>query len=871
VATIGGGLVGGSALLYFSQDLPTIDVLRAYRPPTVTQVLDKDGEILGEIFEERRYVVDVEEIPEHVQHAFIASEDASFWKHGGVDYLGITRAMFSNLAQGRMAQGASTITQQVARNFLLTRDKKLERKIKEILLSWRIEKAYSKEHILYLYLNEIFLGSQAYGVEAASRAYFDKPVSEITIAEAAILAGLPQRPSDYSPHRNWDKAKARQSYVLRQMKSKGYISSEQEKAARAEEVIIAPKRSAFLEKAPHFTEYARRYLVEKYGEERVLRDGLVVKTTCDLDLQAKGQEAVSSGVHSVDQRMGFRRDGVTTLSEDEIVAWRTEQDTALRKRWRLHHDVTKQLPVPERVSLDEEQILDAVVLEVQPKWARVGVGEAEAIVPLTWSKWLYPPNPRRSWRSRKTTDLTEVLDLDLDRKKDRAMLGVGDIVRVKIIANSTQSKSVKDVFKRTPGAQTSMYAARLWPVPEVEGALLSLDASTGAVRTMVGGADFGRSQFNRATQSRRQVGSTFKPLVYAAALESERLTTATIVLDAPLAFTTTKDYLWKPGNYGDEYKGNLTLRKALALSRNTCTVRVLESLDPGMNDDAVYDFARRLGIGGPPSHTLPEDWVPTPQNDVLCPWVLETAKSTVCPDRYPAKDPDISNTKHRQQLKPGEEYWCRTCDMTMGLGSASLTMEELVRAYTPFANGGSLVEAYYIEEVRDRDGQVLETHTQQPAPEVMSEEVASLTAWLLHGVVRAGTGNAAYRELKLSGLGGKTGTTNDEKDTWFVGFTNDIVTATWVGFDQPRTLGVSSTGGRTALPIWVDYMRAATKDYDDRSLPMRGEIVWAEIEESSGQRVSGGGIRYPFKKGTLPEATGVSVGQVSLEELATEL
>ena len=246
--------------------------LKAYQPPTVTMVYDNEGAILGEIYEQRRYVVDLETIPEHVQNAFIAAEDANFWKHGGVDYIGIARAMGRNLKSGRMAQGASTITQQVTRNFLLTKDKKLERKIKEIILSWRIEKAYTKEHILFLYLNEIYLGSQAYGVEAASRTYFDKSAKDITIAEAAMLAGLPQRPSDYSPHRHFEKAKARQSYVLGQMVAKGYISDEQAEAARGQEITIAARDNAFLEQAPHFTEHVRRYLVEKYGEEKVLNE-----------------------------------------------------------------------------------------------------------------------------------------------------------------------------------------------------------------------------------------------------------------------------------------------------------------------------------------------------------------------------------------------------------------------------------------------------------------------------------------------------------------------------------------------------------------------------------------------------------------------
>lgn len=864
-------LTAGGGYLFFSHGLPTVDTLEAYRPPTVTVVQDRNGDVLGEIYEERRYVVSLETIPDHVQHAFIAAEDASFWDHGGVDYFGIMRAMLRNLAKGKMAQGASTITQQVARNFLLTRDKKITRKIKEVILSWRIEETYTKEHILYLYLNEIYLGSHAYGVEAAARTYFDKSVGELTVAEAAVLAGLPQRPSDYSPHRHWEKAEGRQGYVLRQMVSNGYLSAEEARAAREEHIVVVPRTNTFLEKSPHFTEYARRYLVEKYGEDRVLRDGLIIRTTCDLDLQTTAQQAVSKGVHDVDQRMGLRRSDLRTLAGDEAIqTFRDEQDTALRKIWSHSQDAAGRVELPAKVTLTPDQTLEGVILEVSKSWARVGIGAQEGIVPLAWSEWAFPPNPKRSWRFRKNDNLAQNVDNDLDGTRDSPILVRGDVVPLKVVAVSTRDASISKAFRGSPGADQDLFAVRLWPNPEVEGALLSMEVETGAVRAMVGGSDFTKSQFNRTLQSRRQVGSTFKPIVYAAALESRRLTTASIVPDAPLAFTTTQDYLWKPTNYGQEYLGNLTLRKALAKSKNTCTVRVLESLDPGMNEDLIYDLARRLGIGGEPSALLNEESIPTPDNDWLCPWVLETPKSTVCPDRYPAKDPNLTNTRHRQLLQPGDEYWCRLCDMTLGLGSASLTMEELVRAYSPFATGGDLIQPYYIEEVRDRDGQLLESHDPAPAIEVMEPEVASLTAWLLHGVVRGGTGYPAYRDLQLTGLGGKTGTTNDEKDTWFVGFTNDVVTASWVGYDQPRTLGISSTGGRTALPIWTDYMRAAAPSSKDRPLRLRGNIEWAEIEESTGRRVSSGGVRYPFIKGTVPETTGVAAGQVSMEEFATE-
>jgi penicillin-binding protein 1A len=656
------------------------------------------------------------------------------------------------------------------------------------------------------------------------------------------------------------------------MRDKGYITAAQHDEAVAQAISIVPKTNTFLEKAPHFTEFVRRALVEKYGEETVLNGGLDVTTTCDLALQSVAQDAVVKGVHDVDQRMGFRRDTIEHLSGDKAIQERRDaHEESLKKAWASAQDAAGRVDQPETSVLLSDEIYEGVILEVSKGWARVAVGAHEGIIPIAWSKWVFEPNPARSWRFRTANDLTAKVDTDGDRKPDTPILQQGDVITAKLVALSTQDEEVKKAFKNTPGSDSALLALHLWQKPEIEAALLSMEVETGAIRAMVGGADFRKSQFNRATQSRRQVGSTFKPIVYGAAIETQKITTASIVPDAPLAFATSEEFVWKPSNYSHEYEGNMTLRRALAASKNTCTVRVLETIDPGMNDDVVYSFARRLGIGGPPMHTLAEDWVPKPETDLLCPWVRETKDSTICMDRLPPKDPNISNTRHRKLLGPDDVYMCRACDMSMGLGSASLTMEELVRAYSAFPSGGQLVQPYYIEAVKDREGNVLESHEQVEPVQIMEPEVASITAWLLQGVVQGGTGYRARAALGLDGMGGKTGTTNDEKDTWFVGFTNDVITAAWVGYDQPRSLGVSSTGGRTALPIWIDYMREAAPKDRDRPLPMRGDIEWALIEESTGRRVTSGGLSYPFVKGTAPEGTGIEAGQVSLDELTTEL
>ena len=387
---------------------------------------------------------------------------------------------------------------------------------------------------------------------------------------------------------------------------------------------------------------------------------LQVTTTCDLKLQRIAQEAVTENVYGVDQRMGFRRNNIEVLGSDEAIeARRQEHEKAIAKAWARKQDSAGRVDAPETSVLEAGQVYDAVILGVKKNYATVGIGSHEAIIPIAWSGWVYDPNPKLSWRYRTQKDLTQRVDGDDDGRKEGAILRKGDVVLVKVEALSTKEKKVAKAFNGTPGASKEYVAAKLWQSPEVEAALMSYDVDTGAVRAMVGGADFRKSQFNRATQSRRQVGSTFKPLVYAAAVETRKVTAASTVADAPLAFATNADFIWKPANYGNDYLGNITLRKALAMSRNTCTVRVLESIDPGMNEDVIYDFARSLGIGGPPSHTIPESRIATPENDVLCPWIREEKDFKICMDRFPAKDPNISNTRHRELMGPDDVYQCR--------------------------------------------------------------------------------------------------------------------------------------------------------------------------------------------------------------------
>lgn len=899
------GLLGLAAVAgvfwNFSRDLPTVEALGQYEPPTVTVVYDAKGRVLGEIYEKRRYVVPLETIPDHVKNAFLAAEDANFWKHDGIDVGGIFRAIIRNLAKGKKAQGASTITQQVARNFLLTREKTFIRKIREVVLAQRVEEAFEKEHILYLYLNQIYLGSGAYGVEAAARTYFDKTVGEITLAEGAILAGLPQRPSDYSPHRHWKKARARQLYVLNQMKRKDFITDEVHDAAVAEAIDIAPKRNDFLQQAPHFTEHVRRYLVETYGFDKIYNDGLNVHTTCDLDLQKAAQDAVEGGVNMASNRRGWRG-AKEQLPEAAISTRLTTVEQALldaQVKATLKVGSTKEGapnpggygPVSDTSTLTVGLEAEAVVLAVKNDYAVAGVGSHKVLIPLAWSKWAYAIDVERSWKYRAQNNMRNVLSR-------------GDLIDVKIMAVDAKTKDeTKKAALSMPG---SFGSAELVQPPELQGALFSYRTDTGAVTAMVGGVGFKDSEYNRAIQARRQVGSTFKPIVYASAVASRLFTAGSLVQDAPTIIGEAGGTMWKPSNYGGEYLGNITLRRALAMSRNVCTVRVLDIIGP----DEVYKLAgpkMRIGYQQPTcsrthisdTDECVGDRTPSPVEGMS--W-CEHCDAKTCPvvrvdelfegeclgpkwseddaewcnscdvnirtcDWYKERNISRSLPCNGARLDKDGDVVCRACDLSMGLGSSSLTMVELSRAYSAFATYGELVEPYFIEKVVDRDGTVIEAHEPvEEWPRVMDPGVASVAHWLLRGVATGGTAAKSNR-LGIE-VAGKTGTTNSFRDAWFVGYNPDMVTSVWVGFDQPKNMGQTFTGGDTSLPIWMDYMRVAAPKGEAPPFKDLENVTWAPIDETTGL-VSEGGRNMPFVRGTVPGSGMGGVGQVTANDLLT--
>ena len=632
-------LFGLAFYLYFSHDLPNIQALKNYKPPTVTRLFSEDGEVIGEFFIEKREVVSLERVPHHLIQAFISGEDARFFQHKGLDYTAILRALFRNIFSGEIVQGGSTITQQVVKSLLLSPEKSFSRKIREAILAFKIEKYLSKEEILFLYLNQIYLGHGAYGVGAAAENYFGKPIEELNLAESALLAGLPQAPSKYSPSAHPEQARRRQVYILNRMMEEGFIDRS-ELAKALQSPFRIRKENSLIEKTPYFVEHVRRYIEEKYGKEPLYRNGLQVYTTIDIDFQRVAQEAVESGLKEIEKRQKY-----------------APSDT--------------------------------------------------------------PSTP--------------------------------------------------------------------------EGALVCFDLETGYVKAMVGGRDFRKSQFNRATQARRQTGSAFKPIVYASALD-KGYTPASVIMDSPIVFEWGEKR-WKPKNFEGRFSGLTTVRNALAHSINIVTVKIAQ--DIGI--DYIKDYAQKLGISSP-----------------------------------------LQN------------------DLSMALGSSSISLYELTKAYAVFANQGNLLRPIFIKKILDRDGNLLEENLplsylrQPPDPNpIVSPQTAYLITYLMEGVVQNGTG---WRAKALGRpVAAKTGTTDQFLDAWFIGYTPELIAGVWVGFDEERSLGENETGSRAASPIWVAFMSTILKDRPAREFTVPEGIEFMKVDPRTGQLSTEKEATLEcFKEGTGP-------------------
>ncbi len=722
-------IVAAGAFLYtLESKLPNVEAIKEYHPPLLTQVFDRNGELIAEFFKEKRIWVPLDKIPVKLQEAFIAVEDEDFYQHKGIDIQGILRAAWVDFRAKRIVQGGSTITQQVAKRMFLSPEKSFIRKAKEILLACKLEKVLTKRQILELYLNQVYFGHGAYGVEAAALTYFGKHVWELSLAECATLAGLPKSPGNYSPFLNPQNAYARRAHVLKRMLVENYITPQEYEEALHEPFSLSKERRYRVDRAPYFDEFIRQKLVERYGEKEVLEGGLKVYSTLDLNLQRAAQKALRKGLEVVDKRGGYRGPLYHVDSEHPAP------------------------PAPKEISIGG--VYKGLVEKITPKGVVVALGKVKGLITKKDMAWA--PGWLKKW------------------KGFEAYLSPGDVILVR----------VKDV------GYSGQLRLALEQKVSVEGAVLSLDLATGDVLAMVGGYSFRRSKFNRAVQARRQPGSGFKPIIYTAAMASG-FTPASIIVDSPITFyLPEKKEFWKPENYEKRFYGPTRLRVALAHSRNVVTIKLLKKI--GVNNAIRY--ARLLGIRG--------------------------------------------------ELQP---------NLSLALGGSDVTLWDMAKAYATFPTGGKLYSLRYITKVETHDGTLLEEF--KPIyQQVLPKDLAYIMTSMLQSVVKEGTG----RKAKVLGVpcGGKTGTTNDYRDAWFLGFTTQTFTGVYVGRDNHTSIGEKETGARAALPIWIDVMKEAIKGKPIEPFAIPPSVVFARIDPRNGllARPDTRNAFYEvFRKGTEPK------------------
>jgi len=751
-------ILAASSVLYmyyrYAADLPALAEMSDYQPPVITKVYDVKGRIIGEFCEERRKVIAPDEIPSILKQAVVAIEDRRFYKHKGVDYKGIVRAFYVNLKKFDFVQGGSTISMQVARTFFLSRERTFDRKIKEALLALRIERNFTKQEILGLYLNQIYLGHGVYGVEAAAEEYFGKKVDKLTIAECALLAGLPQKPAHLDPFRHPEAALERRKEVLDDMLDLGMISDEEHKQAIAEQLDLKRRKNPTRREAPYFTEYVRQYLLKQYGADTLYREGLEVFTTIDLEWTKAAQKALRKGLRRQDRLLGWR--GPKRFEK------RTERDEYYQKL------VEKYESRPSK-----NDIVEAMITEVpggSNTWAKLKIGKYSARLPEKYKKWIRKLNTQPHEKLKNVP-------------KPTSNLKRGDFVKVKILDRDGDGTLVVGLEQE----------------PILQGAIITIDPFTGEIKSMVGGSDFNESEYNRAVLAKRQPGSSFKPFIYAAAIDSGYMP-ATVIVDTPITLQGPSGP-WKPKNYGGKFSGPRTFASALQHSVNTISVRILRDIGVGK----VVKYARNMGITS-----------------------------------------DLNR------------------DLTLALGTPSITLIELARAYGPFSTGGRLVPTVSVRRVYDRFGQILEDRVphvegydkppddlydfiewsekgaepywgmnglgyrnaiaQARGKEVLSPQTAYVMVTLLRNVVEHGTGR--YARIRGMEIAGKTGTTDKYRDALFVGFTTNFVTAVWVGHDAGRLLmGHGCSGGDVAAPIWQDAMYPAVKGKSIPQFPRPEGVV----------------------------------------------
>lgn len=898
-----GGLFVLGLIIYISFDLPQINSLSDYNPPIPSRIYSKDGELLLEMAKEKREIAEFKDIPARVVNSFLAAEDDNFFNHSGVDYVGIVRAMLKNIKAGRIVQGASTITQQVAKSLLLSSERTYSRKIKDLLLAKKIEERFSKEDILFLYLNQVYLGGGYYGVKAAFRGYFDKELSEATIAESALIAGLLVAPGKYSPYVNPKYAKTRQRYVLGRLLKTNKITPEEYDAAIKENIVMKIREFNDM-KAAYFTDWILQRLVEKFGKGDFLSNGYEVVTTIDWTLQKKAEEEVLKGVKAIDKRQGYKgplrtfakvevkdteEDKKENAPEDErtleekMIKFFKEQRVAIYKEKSTHFtffedgttkkeyefeegeldnvlakDKAKVEGVKSRYRsrfrsgiIEDDKILElleldknyeAVVTSVSNDQRMIYVqfaGGAKAMIPYDNFKWAHE------------REITEERTLWSYLTRPESMFNVGDVVLIKLTGlPESPWKHIWSTFKNKQKdknlvkliSSEKFYMAELDQMPEAQGALLSISPQSGEIISMVGGSDFNKSKFNRVVQSNRQPGSAFKPLIFAVGLENG-YTPASMLLDSPSALGGVDDSLsWKPRNYDGKFKGQMTYRKALEVSRNIPTIRLTQDVSV----TKITDFVKRLNVNA--------------------------------------------------KLPP---------DLSVSLGSFGMNLLDLVKTYGIFPNGGRLIRLKSVVSIKDRNGKVYhfdenlgpkkeqsgelaaiksipekevavkalesedkdsqeveegkDKELQNPFLVNLNEEqvydtrLAYLMTNLLKGVVQNGTGRKARNVSDY--IGGKTGTTNNYVDAWFLGFSSKLVTGVWTGFDDNKTLGWGETGAKSALPIWIEFMKLGLKRFGEFDFTIPSGILNVAINKDTGKPVKSMGsgvIMESFVEGTEP-------------------
>ena len=799
ILTIAGAGVAGYFLWNISQDLPNYEKLAEYEPPVMTRIHANDGRLLAEYARERRIYVPINAVPEQLIQAFMSAEDKNFYEHHGIDLKAFAAAVVANVRRlagmGGSKRGASTITQQVAKNFLLTSDQTIVRKVKEAILAIRIERTFSKGQIMELYLNEIFFGLRSYGVAAASLNYFGKSLKELKIHEMAYLAALPKAPNNYHPFRKTKKALIRRNWILGRMQANGFITKEQEAEASTHELEVNPRPfGARIFAAEYFAEEVRREILARYGESKLYEGGLSVRTTLNPRMQRMAKKALVDGLVAYDRRHGWR--GAITNIDLGGGDW-----------GQLINKVENKLT-------DIQPWRQAIVLEIADKEARIGLrphklksGKLEekrelGAIPLTEMRWA------RKLLSVKITKKGKRLESKGKRPKKVAdVLNVGDVIFV-----APRRPRAKKGKRKALSEQDVAGQWRLMQVPQIGGGITVMDPHTGRILALVGGFSFASSNFNRATQAMRQPGSSFKPFVYATALDNG-YSPSTVILDAPLAIEQGPGLdVWRPQNYGKKFYGPSTLRTGIERSRNLMTVRLAQ--DMGM--PVIAEYARRFGV-----------------YDNLMPV------------------------------------------LSMSLGAGETTLLRLTTAYAILANGGYQVKSTVIDRIQDRYGKTLYSHDERSCPDCASKTwnnqqepelvdtrkqiVDPHTAYqitsMMEGVVKRGTGVRVGRALPGVSLAGKTGTTNDERDAWFMGFSPDLVVGVFMGYDNPTPMGKGETGGGVASPVFKDFMKMVMKN--KKSIPFRAPpgIQLVKIDRKTGERSSYGGknvILEAFKPGTSP-------------------